>query len=147
MTLLHGVVRPGKGNAGAKFIAPHLDRWERALGSAVHPASLNVYVQGNYGRWKWGLRRFNEKSRRIECKVDGVRGFVVWLRHPGPSWNEGHDAKGFYRTATMLEIVSVEKIDGVGPNSEVCIEVDVRDLRGHRLGRRLSSRSLRRTTA
>jgi len=125
---LAGIVRPGRGRAGPNLIGPHQDRWERALGSPIHPASLNVYIRGHHGEWPWLLNRFDATTRRAECYIDSIRGFIVWLRCPGPSWNEGHDDPDRYKDDTMLEVICTERIDGVGRHSEVAVEVDLDSL-------------------
>lgn len=125
---LVGIVRPGRGVAGRDLIGPHQERWVRALGSPIHPASLNVYIAGNYGQWPWLLDRFDETTRRTECNINDVRSFVVWLRCPGPSWNEGHDDPDCYRDDTMLQVICSRQIDDIHRHSEVAVEVDLPDL-------------------
>ncbi len=129
LDILTGIVRPGQGRAGSEFIAPYKERWERALGSSIHPASLNVYVPGNFGAWPWLLTSFDESTRRAECFIEGVPSFVVWLRCPGPSWNEGHDDEHFYPNDTMLEVICSKKIEGIVRYSNVTVEVDLNALK------------------
>jgi hypothetical protein len=119
--ILNGAIGDGQGLAGGWLGDPiHLD----LLGS-IHPASLNIFVPGEYHlvSTAQGFHRDHILAQGgldvLECMVNGVRAFILRTEYPGPWYRRGYTIP---QPNTMFEVVATERIPRIDWGAEVTLE-------------------------
>ena len=122
---MDAIVVKGQGVASRNILEKCPDVYQAVLGP-VHLATLNLWIDGDYGRWPWGLGcdQFNDLSRRVTCSIQGVAGWVIFVEHPAPPWHDGQE----HPEKTMLEVVCQKWIADVAPGTIVDLRVDLEAL-------------------